>query len=71
VAFADAVSNLGDFENRIGFGTDFAEFAGAVERGDPVAEIVIGQAGLRETKDYTGGTDASELQVPSREREIP
>ena len=34
---ADAVGNLGDFENGIDFGADFLQFAGAVERGNPVA----------------------------------
>ena len=62
-AFADAVGDLGYFENGIGFSTDFAEFAGAVERGDPVAEIVVGQAGLRETEDYTGGNPGSPRDV--------
>src|SRR5579883_2087111 len=35
--FADAISDLGDFENGVGFSLDFAQFAGAVERGDPFA----------------------------------
>ena len=46
--FAHAVGNLGDLENRVGFRADFAELAGALEGGDPVAEIVVGQVALRE-----------------------
>ncbi len=42
-AFGDAVGDFGDFENRVGFGLDAFELAGAVERRDPLAEIVEGQ----------------------------
>ena len=41
--FADAVGDLGDFEDRVSFGTNFAKLAGTVERGDPVAKIGVGQ----------------------------
>ena len=51
---ADAVGDLGDFEDGVGFGADF-QFAGAVERRDPVAQVVVGQACSRKTEDYTGG----------------
>ena len=33
---ADAVGDLGDLENGIDLSTNFLEFAGAVERGDPI-----------------------------------
>ena len=50
--FADAVGDLGDFEDGIGFGLDAFEFAGAVEGGDPLAEVVEGQRILLGTDDY-------------------
>ena len=37
------VGDFGDFENRVGFGADAFQFAGAFERLDPVAQIVVGQ----------------------------
>src|SRR6202795_844950 len=47
-ALANAVSDLGAFQDRVRFAADLAQFAGAVERGNPVAEVVVGQEGLRE-----------------------
>jgi hypothetical protein len=44
---ADAVGDLGDFEDRVDFGFDAFEFAGAVEGGDPLAEVVEGQRFLQ------------------------
>jgi hypothetical protein len=41
--FADAVGDFGDFENGIDLGLDAFEFAGAVERGDPLTEVIEGQ----------------------------
>ena len=41
----DSVGDLGDFEIRIDFFTDAAEFAGFVEDFDPVSEVVAGQGG--------------------------
>ncbi len=43
LTFADAVGDFGDFEYRVDFGANFFEFAGAVERGDPVTQVVVGQ----------------------------
>ena len=43
-ALAHAVGDLGDFEDWIYFGADFLQFAGAVERGDPVSQVVVGQS---------------------------
>ena len=36
LALGDAVGDLGDLQDGIDFGLDFLQFAGAVERGDPV-----------------------------------
>jgi hypothetical protein len=41
--FADSVGNFGDLKDRIDFGLNTLEFAGAVECGDPLAEVVEGQ----------------------------
>ena len=43
VAFADAVGDFGDLQDGIRFGADFLELAGAVEGGDPVTQVVVGQ----------------------------
>jgi hypothetical protein len=48
VHFADAVGDFGDFEDGVDFGLDAFEFAGAVEGGDPLAEVVEGQRGSPE-----------------------
>ena len=45
-ALAHAIGDLGDFEDGVGFGLDALEFAGAVECGDPLAEVVEGQKDL-------------------------
>jgi hypothetical protein len=42
-ALRDPVSNFGNLEDRIGFGLDALQLAGAVERCDPLAEVVEGQ----------------------------
>ena len=42
-ALRHPVGDLGDFQHRIDFGLDALQFAGAVERGDPVAKVVVGQ----------------------------
>jgi hypothetical protein len=47
-AFADAVGDFGDFQDGVDFGLDAFEFAGAVEGGDPLTEVVEGQRGLLE-----------------------
>src|ERR1022692_2512126 len=39
-AFADAVGDFCDFQDGVDFGLDAFEFAGAVEGGDPLAEVV-------------------------------
>ena len=41
--FGDAVRDFGDLKNRIGFGLNALQLAGAIERGDPLAEVVEGQ----------------------------
>jgi hypothetical protein len=41
--FAYAISDLGDFQDGVCFSLDALEFAGAVESGDPLAEVVEGQ----------------------------
>lgn len=46
LAFAYAVGDFGNFEDGIDFGLDAFEFAGAVERGDPLAEVGKGQGCL-------------------------
>jgi hypothetical protein len=43
VYFTYAVGDFGDFENRISFGLDALEFAGAVEGGYPLAKVGEGQ----------------------------
>ena len=42
-ALGNAVCNLGDFKNRIGFRLDALQVAGAVERRNPLAKVVKGQ----------------------------
>jgi hypothetical protein len=39
----NTIGDLSYFEDRIDFGADALKFAGAVERGDPIATVVIGQ----------------------------
>ena len=39
----DAVGDFGNLKNGIGFGLDALQLAGAIERGDPLAEVVEGQ----------------------------
>jgi hypothetical protein len=39
----DPVGNLGNLENRVGFGLNALELARAIERCDPLAEVVEGQ----------------------------
>src|SRR5580698_1205391 len=39
----DAVGDLGDFKNRVSFGLDALQFAGALQRGYPLAKVVKGQ----------------------------
>src|SRR5579859_971735 len=41
--FRDAVGYFGNLENGIGFGLNALEFTGAVQGGDPLAEVVEGQ----------------------------
>ena len=61
-AFGDAVGDFRNLENRIGFGLDALQFAGAVERGDPLAEVVEGQRiPLWVTDDYKGLAASDEL----------
>jgi hypothetical protein len=43
VHFGDAVGDFGDLKNGIGFGLDALQLAGAIERCDPLAEVVEGQ----------------------------
>jgi hypothetical protein len=45
-SFADTVGDFGDFENRIDFGFNAAEFAGTFEGGDPLAKVSVRQSGL-------------------------
>jgi hypothetical protein len=45
-SFAYTICDFRDFQNRVDFGLDALEFAGAVEGGDPLAEVVEGQRGL-------------------------
>jgi len=52
VHLADAVGYLGDFQDGVDFSLDALEFAGAVEGGDPLAEVIEGQGGLQGTDDY-------------------
>jgi hypothetical protein len=42
--FGDAVGDFGDLQDRVGFGANAFEFSSAVERSDPVAQIVVGQS---------------------------
>ena len=42
-ALGHAVGDFGNFENRVGFGLDALELARAIERCDPLAEVVEGQ----------------------------
>ena len=42
----DAVGDLGDLQDRIGFRLDALQFSRLVERGDPFPQVVIGQANL-------------------------
>ncbi len=48
------VGDLGDFENRIDFGGDPFQFAGAFQGRDPFAQIVVGQANLFLTANHMG-----------------
>ena len=43
LALRNTISNLGDFENRIDFSANLLQFAGAVERRDPLTQVVVGQ----------------------------
>jgi hypothetical protein len=43
VHFGDAIGDFGDLKNRVGFGLNALQLAGAIERGDPLAEVVEGQ----------------------------
>jgi len=53
VHFADAVGDFGGFQDGVDFSLDAFEFAGAVEGGDPLAEVVEGQKiTLLGTNDY-------------------
>ena len=45
-AFRNAVGDLGDFKNGVGLGLNAFELAGAIERGDPLTEVVEGQSFL-------------------------
>jgi hypothetical protein len=51
--FADAVGDFGNFQDGVDLCLDAFEFAGAVEGGDPLAEVVEGQKiSLLGTNDY-------------------
>jgi hypothetical protein len=51
----DTVGDLGNLKNRIGFGPDALELARAIERCDPLAEVVEGQRNpLYVRDDYKG-----------------
>jgi hypothetical protein len=39
----DAVGDFRNFKNRVGFGLNALQLARAIERGDPLAEVVEGQ----------------------------
>ena len=39
----DAVGNLGDLQNGIGFGLDALQFSGLFQRGNPFPQVLIGQ----------------------------
>jgi len=55
VHLRDAICDFGDFENRINFGLNAFQLAGAVEGGDPLTEVVEGQGFLsRLIDDYKG-----------------
>jgi hypothetical protein len=43
VHFADAVGYFCNFQDGVDFGLDALEFAGAVERGDPLTKVIEGQ----------------------------
>jgi hypothetical protein len=60
--FTYAVGDFGDFEDWICFGLDAFEFAGAVEGGDPLAEVVEGQGVLLGNDDYTRGVRGEGLE---------
>ena len=46
VHLTDPVGDFGDFQDGVDFGSDALEFTSAVERGDPLAEVVEGQSVL-------------------------
>ena len=49
---ADAVGDFGDLQDGVDFGTDLFQFAGAVERGDPITQVIVGQGFLVAKRDY-------------------
>jgi hypothetical protein len=46
-SFRNAVGNLGDLQDGIHFGFDPLEFAGALQGGEPVSEVVVGHGNQR------------------------
>ena len=40
----DAVGDFSDFQNGIALGLDALEFSGAIQGGDPLSKVVVGQA---------------------------
>jgi hypothetical protein len=42
-ALGDAIGDFGNFQNRVDFGLNMLQLAGAVQRRDPLAEVVEGQ----------------------------
>ena len=44
--FGDPIRDLGDLQHRIGFRLDALQFSRFVERGDPISQVVVGQANL-------------------------
>jgi hypothetical protein len=43
ISFGDTVGDLGNLQDGIDFGGDPPEFAGALERGNPLTQVVVSQ----------------------------
>src|SRR5215475_3167514 len=64
LALAYAVCDFCYLQNRVSFGTNLLQLAGAVERRNPVAQVVVGQCPLPENaRLYGHGSLKSRLQL--------
>ena len=70
VGFGYAVGDFRDLENGIYFRLNFFEFAGAVESGDPGAQIVVGQRVPLSSRSIIAKRRRKDARLNSRKGEI-